>query len=107
MKKILSYAAIVLALATTGSVLGYFYASKSDPYLILKKAILESKEVNTQTGEIQKITLGFFDYSEKHTGSNGWASYKVSVQGLQKEVTVFADLEIVLGEWKIKGIRIE
>lgn len=107
MKKILTYAAILLALATAGSVFGYFYASKSEPYLILKKEILDSKEVNKKTGSIQKITLGFFDYSEKHTGSNGRASYKVSVKGLKNEVTVFADLEIVLGEWKVKGMRIE
>lgn len=107
MRKLLTYAAIVFALALAGSVFGYFYASKSEPYLILKKEILDSKEVNAKTGAIQKITLGFFDYSEKHTGSNGRASYKVSVKGLQKEVTVFAELEMVLGEWKIKGMRVE
>jgi hypothetical protein len=112
MKKILLFIKWFFLLVPVSLVLfalfANYYIPRSEPYLVIEKEIRVSNEIRSKIGLIKDIKVSpWGGFSEEHSGPNGRASLEILVKGEKREVIVFAELETVLGQWKIKGMRVD
>ncbi|WP_162568588.1 hypothetical protein [Variovorax sp. SRS16] len=105
MRNIKIWTCVVLIVLLASSVIGYCFAITSDAYRTLDSSIKSSPYIKNRFGENLTMSLDYFGYSIRFSGSSGHAEFNASIKGTRDAANLSAILE-KNDVWQISSMRI-
>lgn len=105
-KKIKISVAVLVAVSVIAWIAAYFMAKSSEPYRYFENKAKESPVIKEVVGDVKSIKLALFGYSVRYTGPQGLAQFETEVIGSKTTGTLFVNLELNLGTWRVTGARL-